>query len=145
MSVAILLVTHGGMGSELMKTVRDILNMPISLPVAVLNISQEQMLPEFICQRIKKLSDQLNQGQGVLVLTDLIGSTPCNSVSSVCRQNEAEENTYPLRSLAGLNLPMLLNVMSAALVFPHLNISELAQKAEEGGQQGIQNPCYAHS
>jgi len=141
MSVAILLVTHGDMGRVLMKTVEDILKLPISIPVAVLTVSQEEMLPEFICQQVKLLCDQLNQGQGVLVLTDLIGATPCNSVSTVCRQYQAQAGAYPLRSLAGLNLPMLLNVVSHALIFPNLDISELIRKAEEGGQQGIQDPC----
>ncbi len=69
---------------------------------------------------------ELDQGEGVLALTDLYGSTPCNVVSKLIQQHN-------LRIVTGLNLSMLIRVMN----YPDLDLDELAQKAVSGGREGI--------
>jgi PTS system ascorbate-specific IIA component len=62
----------------------------------------------------------------VLVLTDVLGATPCN----VARQLTSGGR---LRLLAGANLPMLLRAVS----YRHEPLDSMAEKAQAGGVQGI--------
>jgi PTS system ascorbate-specific IIA component len=64
-------------------------------------------------------------GAGVLVLTDIIGATPCNVALRL-----ASERT---RLIAGVNIPMLLR----ALTYRTEPLAELVVRAVAGGTQGI--------
>jgi PTS system ascorbate-specific IIA component len=68
---------------------------------------------------------QLEQGAGVLVLSDLIGATPCNLASSTTHHNTIV--------VTGLNLPMLIRVYN----YRERPLQELARIAQEGAQNGI--------
>ena len=67
----------------------------------------------------------LDKGNGVLILTDIIGTTPSNIAKSINHKN--------IRVVAGLNLSMLLNVFN----YPTNSLNDLADKAIEGGIAGI--------
>ncbi|TPW17146.1 MAG: PTS system ascorbate-specific IIA component [Halothiobacillaceae bacterium] len=60
------------------------------------------------------------------MLTDIYGSTPSNIASALLTDTH-------MRAVAGLNLPMLIKVFN----YPRLGIEALAQKAAEGGRDGI--------
>ena len=62
----------------------------------------------------------------VLLLTDVMGATPCN----VARQLLAG---MPARLVAGVNLPMLLR----AVTYQHESIDDLTARAISGGSQGV--------
>jgi PTS system ascorbate-specific IIA component len=68
----------------------------------------------------------LDQGDGVLVLTDIYGATPSNCM---CRALEPGHAA----GISGVNLPMLLKVNT----YRHLPLAELAARAAAGGQEGI--------
>jgi PTS system ascorbate-specific IIA component len=68
----------------------------------------------------------LDDGDGVLVLTDMYGSTPSNVASSLGREDRVVV-------VAGLNLPMLVRVLN----YPEDSLSALAEKAVSGGNRGI--------
>jgi PTS system ascorbate-specific IIA component len=68
----------------------------------------------------------LNEGQGVLILTDLFGSTPCNIACKLMHD-------YRVRVVCGANLPMLIKIMN----YPSADLETLANKAIAGGVQGI--------
>lgn len=124
MAVSILTITHGKMGHELLATAESMLsNLP--LPCKALSVSDSSN-PDELLEKAKNLCAQLDEGDGILVLTDIFGSTPsniCNKLSSVAR----------VHVLAGLNLPMLIRVMN----YPDLNLSELVEKALSGAHDGI--------
>ena len=65
-------------------------------------------------------------GQGVLVLADVFGATPCNVAQRL-------SDGAQVRLLAGANLPMLLR----AVGYRHEPLESVAQKALAGGTQGI--------
>ena len=52
-------------------------------------------------EEARALIAQLDEGQGVLVLSDLFGATPCNIARRICQPGRVE-------GVAGVNLPMLL-------------------------------------
>lgn len=124
MAVSILTITHGKMGHELLATAESMLS---NLPLACKALSvSDSSNPDELLEKAKNLCAQLDEGDGILVLTDIFGSTPsniCNKLSSVAR----------VHVLAGLNLPMLIRVMN----YPDLNLSELVEKALSGAHDGI--------
>jgi PTS system ascorbate-specific IIA component len=82
---------------------------------------------QLVCEA-RRICNKINDGDGVLILTDIFGSTPsniCNKLKSDC---QAETHV-----IAGLNLPMLVR----ALNYPELTLAEIADKAFSGAQDGI--------
>ena len=124
MSVALLLVTHANIGSALCSTAQGVFpTMP--LRCGVLEVALDSNT-EQIAQQARAQITELDQGDGVLVLTDVYGATPCNIATAVGAETHA-------RVLAGLNLAMLLRVFN----YPDQSLDELARTAVEGGRRGI--------
>jgi PTS system ascorbate-specific IIA component len=74
------------------------------------------------------LIEQLDTGDGVLILSDIYGATPSNIARQLC---QAER----VMGVAGVNLPMLLRVVC----YPNKPMAELAKLAIEGGRESIVN------
>ena len=122
--VGILLVTHNGLGDSLTDCVRHVLG---EVPTHVKSLSvlagddPQQKEAEG-----NALIEQLKGGDGVLVLSDIFGATPSNIARRLCRQ--------PLvHGVAGVNLPMLLRVVSCK----GKTLEEMAHRAIEGGRECI--------
>ena len=101
--IGVLITTHGNLGSEFIKAVELIRG---NLK-GVLHLSMDQNkgveeLKKEVATAIKKL----DQGQGVLILTDLFGGTPSNISLSFLKPGKVEVVT-------GVNLPMLLKLSEA--------------------------------
>ena len=127
MSVVILTITHGKVGHELLMTAKSMLGNKLPLKCETLSVS-ENCNPEKLLEKAQQICKQLNQGDGVLVLTDIFGSTPSN----IC--NKLQKNTgIEIRVIAGLSLPMLIRVMN----YPNLSLLELVEKALSGAHDGI--------
>ena len=77
MKVGILLLTHGGIAQALIKESQRILP-SAEKPTAISVLANDH------CDTIRsQLVDQIktiDQGMGVLVLTDIAGATPCNQI-----------------------------------------------------------------
>lgn len=123
--VAILLVTHGDIGVELLETARDILG-ELKASVACLSVSSKSNLDHITGQAVNLL-EQMNPQGGVLVMTDLYGSTPHNLANRLNVEHKA--------LVSGLSLPMLLRTLNYVNKIP---LHELAEKAQQGGHIGIQ-------
>ena len=70
--------------------------------------------------------NELDTGDGVLILTDLCGATPSNIA---CRLSHLQH----VKVVVGLNMPMLLRILN----YPNLSLEEMAEKAVDGGRQGV--------
>ena len=130
MSVSVLLVSHGRLSQILLETVEDVLG-ELTLPTEVLEVRRVNDTDPLV-RMGERVIEKLDQGDGVLVLTDAFGSTPSNSANRIARSVQA-------RVVAGLNLPMLFKVYN----YPQLSLAELAAAAVEGGRRGILE-CEAH-
>lgn len=133
MSIGILLVTHGKIGEVFLESARQLLGEP---PVNIKNLGVlNTMPPEQICDCIRQLTDAMNQGHdGILILSDLVGATPSNNASRVCHSCDLG---YPMRNVAGLNLPMLLRVWNHLMLDANMDLATAAKVALEGGHKGI--------
>jgi len=83
--------------------------------------------------RVLKAAYGVNTGLGVLILTDVMGATPANVASKLEALGPLSGLNAPVIVLAGLNLPMLMRCISHR----GESLEELAQKALQGGQNGI--------
>ncbi len=134
MSIAILLVTHGQIGQSLLETAQYILKKPISVPIMNIAVTAEDMSVDGLALKVQQHCDQLNQGAGVLVLTDLVGATPFNGVKTSIK-NQLD---YPLKTITGLNLGMLLKAVSEISLHRQLDLNDnLVIQIQEGGRRSI--------
>lgn len=121
--IAVLLITHDQVGRALVDTAVTTLGF-CPLAAAVLTVSRNDD-PDILFCNATQMATSLDQGDGVLVLTDMYGSTPSNIA---CRLA-----TERIRVVAGVNLPMLIRVLN----YSYLSLDELANKAISGGHDGI--------
>ena len=81
---------------------------------------------EVLIRQGARMIERLDDGDGVLILTDAYGSTPGNLATRIAN----EGNT---RVVAGVNMPMLLRVFN----YNDQNLEELSATAIEGGRRGV--------
>ncbi|KRT53724.1 PTS sugar transporter subunit IIA [endosymbiont of Ridgeia piscesae] len=124
MSIGLLIITHNEIGRALLKTTTNMMEV-CPLATATLEVGTESD-PDAMWQRAQQLIQQLNQGDGVLILTDMYGSTPSNIAYKLRREDQVQV-------IAGINLPMLVRVFNYAT----MNLKELTRKAVSGGIDGI--------
>jgi PTS system ascorbate-specific IIA component len=125
MSVGVLLMTHESMGAALVNAARHVLGrlpLPVEVQEVTANADPDQMLRAAAAN-----ARGLDHGDGVLVLSDLYGATPCNIAQRL------PDLGVRMHCVSGLNLPMLLRVLN----YPEQSLDELAQTAASGGRGGI--------
>ncbi|MBL7685331.1 MAG: PTS sugar transporter subunit IIA [Deltaproteobacteria bacterium] len=102
MSVGILIVTHGKIGEEMLHAAECILKERLSIGVlSVLESDQHQLYQE----ELKLVIDRYKTSEGLLILCDLFGSTPCNLCIPFLKKDEVE-------MITGVNMPMILKLAS---------------------------------
>jgi PTS system ascorbate-specific IIA component len=125
MSVALLIVSHHNIGKALVEAVETSFAHQLPLTLAYVDVPSTGN-PDELKLRVKKAIANLDEGDGVLILTDLYGSTPAN----ICRDNLESGQVH---MVTGLNLPMILGAMN----YPQLSLVEMASNAVKAGQSGI--------
>ncbi len=122
--VGILIVTHGELATELLRTAQEIVGI---LPrVEAVSIHAAEHI-EKARKKIEALLQRVNDGSGVLILTDLFGGTPSNLVLSYLEAGGIEVVT-------GVNLPMLMKLPSLR---EERDLRALAEKLARYGQRNI--------
>ena len=125
MSVGVLLITHSGLGSALVAVAQRLLN-PLPLRTEALEVPFDADLDSLLPVASAALR-RVDDGDGVLVLTDLYGASPSNLAARVARLGT------PVRRVSALNLPMLLRVMNYA----ELELDQLPVVAAAGARNGV--------
>ncbi|HHL45152.1 MAG TPA: PTS fructose transporter subunit IIA [Gammaproteobacteria bacterium] len=124
MSIGLLIITHNQIGEALLDTaVTMIGGTPLQTRTVAVTLNSN---PEQTAEYARKMLGELDHGEGVLILTDMFGSTPSNIASSLLDRPH-------IMLVTGINLPMLIRVLN----YSHLGLAELAQKATSGGHDGI--------
>ena len=124
MSVALLIITHNDLGSVLLETATKMLGR-CPLVTETLAVT-ERSDPDLLQAQSRRMLDDLDRGEGVLVISDMFGSTPANIASRLCQPGRVSV-------VAGINLPMLVRVLN----YPHLDLRTLTEKALSGGRDGV--------
>lgn len=125
MRTGLLVVTHDGVGEVLLRTAVRVLGM-CPLQASTIDVPFD-VNPASAIEQAAAAAQRLDQGAGVLVLTDMYGSTPGNVAAALL---EAADN---VAVVAGVNLPMLVRVLN----YPDLDLQQLLDKAVSGGREGV--------
>ena len=124
--IGILLITHGSFGEALVQNACHVLN---KRPVQVnqLGVSAQDD-PLDLLPLARQMLNLVDNGDGVLVLTDIFGASPANLAIKLLKPGRVE-------GLTGVNLPMLLR----ALTYRDKGMEILLQRARDGGREGVFN------
>lgn len=122
--IGILIVSHGTFGESLIHSASHVLGRrPLFLRQLGVTVHDD---PEAILPVAEDLIRFLDQGEGVLVLTDIYGATPSNIAGKLLRAGRVE-------GIAGVNLPMLIR----ALTYRDEPLASVLEKALSGSIEGV--------
>lgn len=122
--IGVLVISHGAIGETLLASAEQILGAR-QPQVAALGVSRGDE-PEAVLARARALAAELDAGQGLLVLTDMFGATPCNVAARLLADGRVE-------GVSGVSLPMLVRVLSTR----NGSLAALVQRALSGGAEGV--------
>ncbi|MDY0011924.1 MAG: PTS fructose transporter subunit IIA [Rhodocyclaceae bacterium] len=122
--IGIFLITHGSLGEALIQCACHVLN---KRPVQIVQLGvSAQDDPLDLLPVARQMLAWADQGDGVVVLTDIYGATPANIATKLLEPGRVEV-------IAGVNLPMLLRV----LTYREKDMATLIQRAVSGGCDGV--------
>ena len=124
MTIGVLIVSHELLGQTMLDiSVKTLSVCPLATKVLSVQLECD---PGELAENAEKLVKELDTGDGVLILSDLCGATPSNIA---CRLSYHQH----VKVVVGLNMPMLLRILN----YPNLSLEEMADKAVDGGRQGV--------
>jgi len=123
MNNGIVIIAHAPLASALRQCVAHVFADRVGGVVAV-DVLPDAVVAQSVVQA-RQAAASLGQAP-LLLLTDVLGATPCNVARQLQEGREA-------RLLAGVNLPMLLR----AVTYQHEPLDELMARALQGGTQGV--------
>jgi len=122
--IGILIVTHKELAEALMSVWDLILGRSEGVQAVSLDPNDP---PEVSRQKIQRGLTQINNGGGVIILTDMLGGTPSNLALPFLKEGKVEVIT-------GVNLPMLMKLPQ---IRQQTDLREAAQALKQSGQKGI--------
>lgn len=122
--IGILIISHGNLGDSLIHCANHVMGEK-SQYLTHLSITIQDD-PDAVMPKALELVRELDRGDGVLVLSDICGATPCNIASRLISPGRVE-------CLAGANLPMLVR----ALTYRNESLAVAGEKALAGGREGV--------
>jgi mannose PTS system EIIA component len=127
--IGLVIVTHGRLAAEFISAMEHVVGPQKG--VAAICIGPEDDM-ERRRRDILDAASAVDEGQGVILLTDMFGGTPSNLAISVMEQTKAEV-------IAGLNLPMLIKLAS---VRSRQSLEDAVACAQEAGRKYISVASY---
>ena len=122
--IGILIVTH----KELAEALMGVWDLILGRQEGIVAVSLDPSAPpEVSRQQIQQGLSQVNNGNGVVILTDMLGGSPSNLTLPFLDEGSVEVGT-------GVNLPML---MKLAQVRYQTDLRQVALDLQQSGQKGI--------
>ncbi|MBC7781800.1 MAG: PTS sugar transporter subunit IIA [Proteobacteria bacterium] len=122
--IGILIIAHGTLAESLIHCASHVLGKrPMRVRQLGVTIHDD---PLAILPQAQDLVTHLDDGNGVLILTDIYGATPCNLATRLLQPGRVE-------GIAGVNLPMLIR----ALTYRDKTLDAMIRKAISGGCDGV--------
>lgn len=121
--IGIVIVAHGGLAQEYLAAMRHVIgDLTGVLAIAITADHDRELKRDEICEA----ADQVDQGAGVVIVTDLFGGSPSNLSLRACQP----ENR---RIIYGANLPMLLKLAKSR----HLPVPDAVRASLEAAKKYI--------
>jgi PTS system ascorbate-specific IIA component len=121
--VGILLMTHAPLGQAFIAAAAHVFRNPVER-VEAIDVAADQDTAEVNAQARLAIA-RLDEGDGVLVITDIKGGTPSNCCNSLADAGHVEV-------IAGISLPMLLR----AITYRRDSLDVVVEMALAGAQNG---------
>ena len=122
--IGILIIAHGTLGESLIHCASHVLN---RRPPRVQQLGiTAQDDPLLLLPHARALLKDVDDGSGVLILSDMYGGTPSNIAAKLLVPGRVE-------GIAGVNLPMLIRT----LTYRERPLAVLVTKAISGGCDGV--------
>ena len=122
--IGMVLVTHGRLADELVAALEHVVGPQPNVSTVCIGPDDDmEQRRRDILEQVGRVDD----GAGVVVLTDMFGGTPSNLAISIMDKAKVEV-------IAGVNLPMLIKLAS---VRHHENLVDAVASAQEAGRKYI--------
>jgi PTS system mannose-specific IIA component len=122
--IGMVIVTHGRLAEELIAALEHVVGRQVNITPVCIGPDDDME------QRRAHILDSVanaEEGNGVILLTDMFGGTPSNLAISIMDKANVEV-------IAGVNLPMLIKLAS---VRQTESLEEAAESAQEAGRKYI--------
>jgi PTS system mannose-specific IIA component len=122
--IGVLIVAHGKLGDSLVDAVTHVLGArPPQFGVFAVAASDD---PLSLLPKARNAVADLDTGDGVAILSDIYGATPCNLAAKLAEAGRVEV-------IAGVSLPMLVR----AFTYRTKGMETFIKKAVSGGCEGV--------
>lgn len=122
--IGVVVVTHGRLAEEFIAATEHVVGKQRNMRAICIGPEDDM---EQRRQEILQAIEQVNEGGGVVLLTDMFGGTPSNLAISAMNGSNVEV-------VAGINLPMLVKL---AKVREGLPLAEVVVQAQDAGRKYI--------
>ena len=126
--INVLVLSHCNLTKELIKTAEIIAGKQENLFSIDQDIKNENLVS--LQNKISEILGKINNEQGTLILTDMLGGTPCNASVLLTKK-------FNIEVLTGVNLPMILSAIFASRTVS--DAKELADKVLSDGKKSMVN------
>ncbi len=121
--IGIVIVAHGGLAREYLAAIEHVVGSQTGVRAISIQANHDRQQKQAeICQA----ADEVDQGQGVVVVTDLFGGSPSNLSLMACQPAGR-------RILYGANLPMLIKLAKSR----QMEVPDAVRAALEAGKKYI--------
>lgn len=127
--IGVIVFTRGNFGEKMLESAIEVLGRQ-DYVYSFSPGEEPEMVKKAILEKIYKWQCP----EGILILTDMCGGTPCNIALSVVKEMEKEKIKCEL--VTGLNLYLLISVLNKRA---NLSLDELVKQAIEDGKKNILN------
>lgn len=121
--IGIVIVAHGGLAREYLAAVEHVVGVQKGIRAIAIEAEHDRSLKQ---DEICIAADEVDGGEGVVVVTDMFGGSPSNLSLRACRPEGR-------RILYGANLPMLIKLAKSR----NLPIGDAVRNALEAGRKYI--------
>ena len=122
--IGLVLVTHGRLAAEFISALEHVVGKQSHMEAICIGPDDKMDIRR---NDIAEAISKVEQGHGVIVLTDMFGGTPSNLAISLLEEGRVEV-------VAGLNLPMLVKL---ARVRKDCTLAKAASAAQDAGRKYI--------
>ena len=121
--IGIVIVAHGGLASELMRATEHVVGRQRAMIAISVGPEDDRAART---REICDAADRVDDGSGVVVVTDMFGGSPSNLSLTACKPQNR-------KILTGVNLPMLIKLAKSR----HLSVDEAVASAADAGRRYI--------
>ncbi len=121
--IGIVIVAHGGLAKEYLAAVEHVVGKQVGIRAITIEENHDRNSKQI---EICAAADEVDEGKGVVVVTDMFGGSPSNLSLRAC-------NPQNRRILYGANLPMLIKLAKSR----RLDVGTAVEKAMDAGRKYI--------